>query len=185
MTCSPRLFATLALVLGLSVTGCSLVLDPEAMLFEEHYACESVTDCITGYQCLGSVCRPPGAQLECEDRDQDGFGVGAIEERARCDFPASADPDDADDTVYPGAPERCDGRDNDGDGEVDEPRACSGTSLECGAPPSTANNEPVKFECVAGACVLKPAVSTGACDVVLACSSGAYDFSQARALGCF
>jgi hypothetical protein len=43
------------------------------------------------------------------DPDDDGDGV-----------PASEDCDDLDGTAYPGAEERCDGRDNDCDGEIDE-----------------------------------------------------------------
>ncbi len=49
----------------------------------------------------------PDAMADPNDNDRDGF-------------PADQDCDDNDDTRYPGAPERCDGVDNDCDFEIDE-----------------------------------------------------------------
>jgi hypothetical protein len=48
------------------------------------------------------------SNIICEDNDDDGFCV------------ESGDCDDNDSSVYPGAPEICDGKDNDCDGQIDE-----------------------------------------------------------------
>ena len=54
------------------------------------------------------------------DSDQDGF---------YCD-----DCNDSSATTHPGAPELCDGYDNDCDGEIDEGAACDGTCDDLGTP---------------------------------------------------
>jgi len=46
----------------------------------------------------------------CVDEDCDGFGPQGC---------VGLDPDDTDPKVFPGAPEVCDGKDNDGDGQID------------------------------------------------------------------
>ncbi len=59
-----------------------------------------------------------------QDADQDGFGNAAISVEA-CEAPSgyvadATDCRDTNDEVYPGAPERCNGKDDDCDGEIDE-----------------------------------------------------------------
>jgi len=70
-----------------------------------------------------AVTAPPCfAQADCTDRDGDGYFVREAE--ADC---GTLDCNDDDGTVYPGAPEICDGRDSDCDGFVDEDPACDRT----------------------------------------------------------
>ncbi len=123
--------------------------------------------CPEGYVCseeAGDQCRPSGGWCDpcgprpripwCRDRDGDGFGDPANQvldcERPdgfseRCD-----DCDDRDPEVYPGATERCDGRDDDCDGQTDEIGCdCVDDTVEpCG--PSEGVCEPGTRRCVDG-----------------------------------
>ncbi|MFH1724060.1 MAG: LamG-like jellyroll fold domain-containing protein [Elusimicrobiota bacterium] len=72
-----------------------------ALVLSEHYARGSEQ---------GGYCAP-----SCVDEDEDGYGASG---GADCLYP-EPDCDDASDRVHPGAPELCDGLDNDCDGAVD------------------------------------------------------------------
>ncbi|MCK6570543.1 putative metal-binding motif-containing protein [Myxococcota bacterium] len=82
-------------------------------LCPEGYVCTDVfeADRVTP---RGRQCVPAGGEgcLPCRDGDGDGFGDGGD-----C---LGADCDDTDATVYTGAPERCDGRDNNCNSLADE-----------------------------------------------------------------
>ena len=77
---------------------------------DDGYGCSDGDDCTAGDRCRGGAC--VGAPL-----DEDGDGVTPV----RCAAgPGAGDCDDADIFVSAGAPEACDGKDNDCDGLVDE-----------------------------------------------------------------
>ena len=110
-----------------SAVGCSFDPAVEPVLY-----CETSDDCRAGRQCVDGRCSDDASPVadvgdataqqgdvdpDCVvDRDGDGFrfGPGCPPEELDCD---DNDPD-----VYPGAPTRCNGRDNDCDGEVDRDR---------------------------------------------------------------
>ncbi len=111
------------------------------------YRCEAVPEAEGAQQCVpeGGWCGP------CRDEDGDGHAAGA-------ECPEATDCDDQRDDVYRGAPEICDGADNDCDGAVDEgidlgsnPEHCGG----CGRVCSFANARALcrQGECVQGECL--------------------------------
>ena len=104
-----------------------------------------------GLDCDDNDASVLGPSTWYSDADDDGFGGTST--TSSCSQPSgyvatSTDCDDADDTVYPGAPELCDGLDNDCDGTVDEGGGVTwyedadgdgygdsgSTSLSCSAP---------------------------------------------------
>lgn len=74
------------------------------------------------FACLSFSC-PVAAVAQCIDMDADGYGNPASNE---CPF-AALDCNDASPTAFPGAPESCDGFDNDCDGQVDNQPECDRT----------------------------------------------------------
>ena len=77
-------------------------------------------DCRDGDACTDDFCEPGvGCQNPPRDDDDDGFPLSAD---GRC---GGDDCDDTDPEVYPGAPERCNGGDDDCDGRIDESDECA------------------------------------------------------------
>ena len=120
----------LVLLFAISTIACSIGFSIDA---PQKFSCETKDDCESGYECKSNVCEPekPGVK-DCPDEDGDGFGVGP--ERVNCPLcktqsKCEEDLNDEDEFIYPGAPEECDGKDNDTDGTVDNiGTACQSTN---------------------------------------------------------
>ena len=120
------------LLLSLLPLSCSVgfnIDDPQ------KFSCEGDDDCESGYECKSNVCEViKGGDPECPDEDKDGFGVGP--DRVECQLckaenKCEEDPDDADEFIYPGAPEICDGKDNDSDGTPDNIGTACESANDC------------------------------------------------------
>jgi hypothetical protein len=79
---------------------------------------EAPRACSAGFTCLNSSCQPEPPT--CVDNDGDQRGAGCA---------AGPDCDDNDRTRYPGAPELCDGRDNDCNNLIDD--GIPGVGMSC------------------------------------------------------
>ena len=120
--------------------------------------CDDTTICPSGASCTEVPAAGDGAQYcvpdvgiceGCIDEDGDLHGIGPD-----C---LGADQDDTNEAIYDGAPELCDGVDNDGDDEIDEGfnlltdvDNCGECGFSCVADGSTASC--VEGECVVEAC---------------------------------
>ncbi len=156
----------------LTMVGCQVEFDPTA---PDTFACSEDSDCLPPNVCVKSegemlgICGrlggPEPAAVNCADMDGDGYGVGPD-----CLGP---DCDDDDDTVFPGALEICDGKDNDCDcvdgtmtcpmetltQMVDEPTGCM-VDADCEeismATPRTVNQNGMR-------CLVAPGAMMGEC----------------------
>ncbi len=123
--------AGVSLIAGLW-TGCTVDLTADE---EPIYQCLSDDDCIDGYECRSDgLCHKLSVDIDplCIDKDNDGYGVGTIEERKKCSLCETLglcdeDCDDNDKTRSPGAGEACNGRDDNCNDDIDEPTLCEST----------------------------------------------------------
>jgi hypothetical protein len=105
--------------------------------------------------------RPPPPN--CTDDDLDGYSIGGC---------TVEDCDDQSTEIYPGAPEVCDGLDNDCDGFPDDDYDFTSDVVHCGGCGISCLGREVPMICVAGACV-----PTG-------CPAGTWDLDGDPANGC-
>lgn len=122
--------AIIGLVTGFWM-GCTVDLTADV---DGKFECATEADCEENYECREGFCyrrsvanNIPG----CIDNDNDGYGVGTLEERQKCSLCENLglcdeDCDDNDNTRSPGAGEACNGRDDNCNETVDEPTTCEG-----------------------------------------------------------
>ena len=117
--------------------------------------CGAERTCPEGAVCEATVvegdardlCVPIDGVCEgCVDRDGDRYGLGPD-----C---LGADPDDENPLTYPGAPETCDGVDNDGDGDVDEGFDFESDTGNCGSCGVRCDHEDGVGICSEGSCAI-------------------------------
>lgn len=176
------LFASAPIAMLLMTGSSACILDDEFIKEVGQFGCTQNSDCSEP----GQICQSDGfcgfdITTRCEDEDGDGFGVNA-DDRSKCKFP-ELDQDDTCNECTPVASEVCDGKDNDTNGQVDEPISCTNTG-DC--PLSAVIPSGSQWSCKSNQCVLIPQLSaTPECmNVTLPCVSGSYDNTQAIANGC-
>jgi hypothetical protein len=161
--------AVLAFISGFWA-ACSIGFDPEAGDYQ--FSCTVDQDCVSTHQCKGGICTQRGAVASCTDNDGDGYGTG--EERGDCpkcrdEGRCEEDCVDNDEAISPGLLDNCDGKDNNCDGNIDEPVPCEGIDAS-GCP----DENPYLSSCVNNVCVYKPPLQIGAeCLAEVACVGGA------------
>ena len=157
-------FVAIVAFVGGFWTACSIGFDPSGS--DLQFSCTNDSDCIAPKTCKGGVCASGGTD-RCEDADGDGFGAEGTDttgcskcvEQGLCD----EDCNDNDEAVAPDLLDTCDGKDNDCDGETDEPLSCE-DSFDC---PAESGTLPA---CEGSMCVYKPTNQLGSCaGVTLAC----------------
>ncbi len=133
--------ASFLLFFAFSAVACSIgfnIDDPQ------KFSCDDKDDCESGYFCnTSNTCEveTPGP-AKCPDADGDKYGVGP--DRVNCDLcktqsKCEEDPDDTDPFIFPNAPEECDGKDNDSDGNIDNIGTPCNSANDCAAVDPTAN----------------------------------------------
>ncbi len=128
----------------------------------EGYTCRDLDDLGDGVrQCVPS----DGWCTPCRDEDHDGHVGGE-----GCED--SMDPDDHDPDVYLGAPELCDGKDNDGDSEIDEGFDFASDPEHCGSCDRVCSYDHAVAGCRQGECVM------------LGCEEGWIDCENGAEDGC-
>jgi hypothetical protein len=104
--------------------GCT----PTATCRPEGDLCNTNSDCCNN-MCENGLCKMNPAVPDCTDNDKDGYGVGP-----GCSNTQDCNDNDA--TIYPGAPELCDNKDNDCNGVVDD-GPTGGAGSACPTPTPT------------------------------------------------
>jgi len=112
-------------------------------------ACDEDADCSGDETCEDGTCTPPE---ECPPTyvDNDGDGHAGTKVNA-CGLPTTAKTDcnDNDPSIYQGAYEACDGKDNDCDGSIDEETDKQNDNYNCG---SCGRVCLIDQECISGVC---------------------------------
>lgn len=136
---------------GQCASGFCAILAPQTGDGACTTSCRSDEECIEGWRCTLLTSSVADADLVCIDptfcidRDGDGFGIGP-----GCRGP---DCDDTDPTVYPGAPEFCNGIDNSCNGFIDDRPIGAGEPCSTGEP---GNCDVGTFFCEFGELVCSP-----------------------------
>ncbi len=134
--------------------GCIVDYDDQ---LEGTYSCTKDEDCIQPAFVCGpeSVCmlRQPEPTAVCVDVDGDGYGAEGTD-RSTCKYPAP-DCDDNDASVYPGAPEVCDGKLNNCNATEVDVAPCERQS-DCPQNQSDLEGNRITYTCEENRCVARP-----------------------------